>query len=160
MKKDLMINGEKLECNSVVIDQSKICFEWKGKTWQFEIEKKGTQLWVKDQTGTQTEGLIFEESYWLDGKSYVKESTSKRRRSSPTEQVGGLLSPMPGKILKISVKVGDLVEKGQALLVMEAMKMEHTLKAPHAGTVKALPFSEGDQVQGGTELLILEESVC
>lgn len=50
-------------------------------------------------------------------------------------------SPMPGTIVKVYVKVGDKVKKGQALFVMEAMKMEHTMKAPADGVVKAVNSS-------------------
>lgn len=50
-------------------------------------------------------------------------------------------SPMPGTIVKVYVKVGDKVKKGQALFVMEAMKMEHTMKAPSDGVVKAVNSS-------------------
>ena len=62
---------------------------------------------------------------------------------------------MPGKIISISVKAGDTVEKGQPLLVMEAMKMEHTIAAPADGVVQELLYAPGDQVTEGAELLKL-----
>lgn len=66
---------------------------------------------------------------------------------------GGLTAPMPGKIISIAVAVGDKVEKGQALLVMEAMKMEHTITAPAAGEVAGLFYAVGDQVGEGAALI-------
>jgi 3-methylcrotonyl-CoA carboxylase alpha subunit len=57
-----------------------------------------------------------------------------------------LRAPMPGKIIQMHVKAGDRVKRGQALAVMEAMKMEHTLTAPADSVVKAVPFKTGDQV--------------
>jgi 3-methylcrotonyl-CoA carboxylase alpha subunit len=57
-----------------------------------------------------------------------------------------LRAPMPGKIIQMHVKAGDRVKRGQALAVMEAMKMEHTLTAPADAVVKAVPFKTGDQV--------------
>jgi biotin carboxyl carrier protein len=66
---------------------------------------------------------------------------------------GQMKSPMPGKILKILVKVGDEVKAGTPILVMEAMKMEHTIKASKAGTILQIHFKEGDQVAGGVELV-------
>ena len=68
---------------------------------------------------------------------------------------GRLTAPMPGKVLSFSVKRGDTVHKGQALAVMEAMKMEHTIAAPTDGTVAELLFAPGDQVSEGAELLTL-----
>jgi len=69
---------------------------------------------------------------------------------------GAVRSPLPGKIIDLRVKVGDSVSKGQALLVLEAMKMEHTLAAPADGTVKSVRYAVGEQVTEGTELIEFE----
>ena len=66
---------------------------------------------------------------------------------------GRLTAPMPGKVLSFAVKAGDVIKKGQALAVMEAMKMEHTIAAPADGTVAELLYAPGDQVNEGAELL-------
>ena len=66
-----------------------------------------------------------------------------------------LTSPMPGKVVSYAVKAGDKVTKGQALAVMEAMKMEHTIAAPKDGVVAQLLYAPGDQVGDGVELLLL-----
>ena len=68
---------------------------------------------------------------------------------------GNLTAPMPGKLLAFNVKVGDKVVTGQALAVMEAMKMEHTVAAPGEGTVSELLYAPGDQVAEGAPLLRL-----
>ena len=74
-----------------------------------------------------------------------------------TQAEGGrLTAPMPGKVVSFAVKAGDAVKKGQALAVMEAMKMEHTISAPADGTVAELLFAPGDQVTEGSELLCME----
>jgi 3-methylcrotonyl-CoA carboxylase alpha subunit len=70
---------------------------------------------------------------------------------------GRLTAPMPGKVVSFSVKPGDKVSKGQALAVMEAMKMEHTIAAPDDGVVAELLYAPGDQVPEGAELLKLEQ---
>ena len=62
---------------------------------------------------------------------------------------------MPGKIISIAVKAGDSVTKGQPLLVMEAMKMEHTISAPADGKVEELFYAVGDQVTEGAELVAI-----
>jgi 3-methylcrotonyl-CoA carboxylase alpha subunit len=74
-----------------------------------------------------------------------------------TQHEGGrLTAPMPGKVVSFAVKAGDTVKKGQALAVMDAMKMEHTIAAPADGMVAELMFAPGDQVAEGAELLRLE----
>ena len=65
---------------------------------------------------------------------------------------------MPGKVVQLQVGQGDAVRKGQPLLVMEAMKMEHTITAPFDGTVERLPFALGDQVPEGAALAVLRAS--
>ncbi|MFV8825951.1 acetyl-CoA carboxylase biotin carboxylase subunit [Thauera sp. WH-2] len=69
---------------------------------------------------------------------------------------GGLLAPMPGKVIALVAAEGAKVEKGAPLLILEAMKMEHTITAPSAGTVKAFRFGVGDQVGDGAELVEFE----
>jgi len=68
---------------------------------------------------------------------------------------GGLTAPMPGKIIAVNVAVGQVVKQGESLLVMEAMKMEHTVNAPVDGCVKEVFFVVGDQVQEGAALILL-----
>ncbi len=70
-------------------------------------------------------------------------------------EAGRLTAPMPGKVVSFAVKAGDKVSKGQALAVMEAMKMEHTIAAPLDGVVQELLYAPGDQVAEGAELLKL-----
>ncbi|KAB0583906.1 acetyl/propionyl/methylcrotonyl-CoA carboxylase subunit alpha [Comamonas kerstersii] len=69
---------------------------------------------------------------------------------------GRLTAPMPGKLVSFAVKAGDAVTKGQALAVMEAMKMEHTIAAPADGVVQELLYAPGDQVTEGAELIRIE----
>jgi 3-methylcrotonyl-CoA carboxylase alpha subunit len=68
---------------------------------------------------------------------------------------GRLTAPMPGKVVSFAVKAGDKVTKGQALAVMDAMKMEHTIAAPADGVVVEVLYAAGDQVAEGAELLKL-----
>ena len=69
---------------------------------------------------------------------------------------GGLTAPMPGKVIALIAPVGARIEKGAPLLILEAMKMEHTIAAPAAGVVKAFRFSVGEQVSDGAELVEFE----
>jgi 3-methylcrotonyl-CoA carboxylase alpha subunit len=72
------------------------------------------------------------------------------------EEGAGLLAPMPGKVIALLATPGAAVDKGAPLLVLEAMKMEHTISAPRAGTVKGFRYAAGDQVAEGVELIEFE----
>ncbi len=67
---------------------------------------------------------------------------------------------MPGKVIALLAAAGAAVKKGDALLVMEAMKMEHTVSAPRDGTVKAFRYAPGDQVGDGAELVDFEAATA
>ncbi|MFL9939003.1 acetyl/propionyl/methylcrotonyl-CoA carboxylase subunit alpha [Paraburkholderia graminis] len=69
---------------------------------------------------------------------------------------GRLTAPMPGKVIAVLVEPGMVVEKGTPLIVMEAMKMEHTIGAPAAGVVSEVLYAVGDQVADGAQLLVLD----
>ncbi len=71
---------------------------------------------------------------------------------------GSVTAPMPGKIVALLVEPGSIIKQGQALLVMEAMKMEHTLTAPSDGTLEEFLFRVGDQVTDGAILLRMTAS--
>src|SRR5205814_321312 len=69
---------------------------------------------------------------------------------------GSLAAPMPGRVIKLFVEAGAKVSKGQPLLILEAMKMEHTITAPADGTVKEIHYAAGEQVLEGAELIRVE----
>ena len=71
-------------------------------------------------------------------------------------QKGSLVSPMPGKVTEMNVKVGDSVTKGQKLLVMEAMKMNHSISSDRDGVIEEIYVNKGDQLETGTSLLFLK----
>jgi 3-methylcrotonyl-CoA carboxylase alpha subunit len=74
------------------------------------------------------------------------------------EEVGGsLTAPMPGSVISVLVSAGERVEKGQPLMILEAMKMEHTIVAPAGGVVAQVRFAPGDQVREGEQLFQFEK---
>jgi len=95
---------------------------------------------------------------FLDGRSIVLTHADPLgvAGAEHEEEGTGLLSPMPGKVIALLAQPGAAVEKGAPLLVLEAMKMEHTISAPHAGTVKSFRFAAGDQVEEGVALVEFE----
>jgi 3-methylcrotonyl-CoA carboxylase alpha subunit len=70
---------------------------------------------------------------------------------------GRLSAPMPGRVVQLLVAAGDAVRQGQPLIVVEAMKMEHTIAAPRDGTVQSVRYAVGDLVEEGAELITLTE---
>jgi 3-methylcrotonyl-CoA carboxylase alpha subunit len=66
---------------------------------------------------------------------------------------GSLLAPMPGRVVALAAEPGQHVQKGAPLMILEAMKMECTVHAPVAGSVRLFHFAAGDQVTEGAELL-------
>lgn len=91
----------------------------------------------------------------VGGTTYLLTAPSEKRgaRGSARAEEGGLAAPMPGRVLKLSVEVGQEVEQGESLLILEAMKMEHEIRAPHAGTVSRIACKQGEMVQPGVPLL-------
>jgi biotin carboxyl carrier protein len=74
-------------------------------------------------------------------------------------KIGNILSPMPGLIVDIMVKIGDRVKRGETLLIQEAMKMQMKLRAPAEGIVTAISTSPGSQVEKGVLLVSLDPAV-
>ena len=101
---------------------------------------------------------------WLDGYRFEVEALDERMRairelSGATAGPTGpapLKAPMPGLIVRVHVQVGDTVQAGQGLIVMEAMKMENELRAQAAGKVKSVVVSPGTAVEKGALLIELE----
>lgn len=101
---------------------------------------------------------------WLDGFRYEVEALDERLRA--IRELSGamagpsgpapLIAPMPGMIVRVAVQVGDRVEVGQGLVVMEAMKMENELRATAAGTVTIVLATLGTAVDKGAILVVLE----
>jgi propionyl-CoA carboxylase alpha chain len=82
------------------------------------------------------------------------------RFTDPADAVasGSLLAPMPGTVVSVAVEVGAEVAPGQPVLVLEAMKMQHTVSAPHAGVVAEIDVEPGAQVAAGEVLAVVEEA--
>ena len=101
---------------------------------------------------------------WVDGFRFEGEALDERTRairdltaaSSGPAGPAPVVAPMPGLIVRVNVSVGDAVQAGQGIVVMEAMKMENELRASAQGTVKAIHVAAGKAVEKGTVLVELE----
>ncbi|HEV2284775.1 MAG TPA: biotin/lipoyl-containing protein, partial [Steroidobacteraceae bacterium] len=93
---------------------------------------------------------------WEEDAQYELTLEDPRTREfSASASTGGLTTPLPGVVVSVPVAVGQKVAAGEVLMVIEAMKMEHTITAPHAGTVQAIHFARGDRVPEASQLLEL-----
>ncbi|MBI1942516.1 MAG: acetyl-CoA carboxylase biotin carboxylase subunit [Betaproteobacteria bacterium] len=91
-----------------------------------------------------------------DGAHRVLAVHDEHSAAGDDEVAGSLAAPMPGRILQVLVQPGAQVARGAPLLILEAMKMEHTITAPHEGRVRRIFFKAGEQVAEGADLLELE----
>ncbi|MBC5764950.1 acetyl/propionyl/methylcrotonyl-CoA carboxylase subunit alpha [Ramlibacter albus] len=128
-----------------------------GAALGFEAEGDAIELQyegVRERVHVYTEGET-DHVFTARGAAQVVSVDLLMHAGDSQAEGGRLTAPMPGKVISFSVKAGDKVSKGQALAVMEAMKMEHTIAAPADGTVAELLYAPGDQVAEGAELLKL-----
>jgi 3-methylcrotonyl-CoA carboxylase alpha subunit len=93
---------------------------------------------------------------WVAGGHWdVVLDDPRLKEFSTTAAKGGLTTPLPGVVAAVVAKVGQAVRAGDVLMVIEAMKMEHSISAPYDGTVKVIHFAHGDRVPEGSQLLEL-----
>ena len=98
---------------------------------------------------------------WVDGNLFIYERVESRRQLDRGSTGDGgesyITAPMPGTVQKILVTVGDSIERGQTVIILESMKMELEINAHRSGVVKRIPVEQGSQVDKGMRLLELEE---
>jgi biotin carboxyl carrier protein len=157
MKFDVVVNGRARELR---LEASR--FEYNGVAKDYSMEASGPGIF----------------SILIDGRSYqatvlapgtiqvndrvfsveVFDPRELRARSSAGASHGrqNIVAPMPGKVVRILVSVGDAIEKGQGLIVVEAMKMQNEMKSPKAGTVVEIKTKDGATVAAGEILVVIE----
>ena len=111
-----------------------------GRVVRAALSRNGDERWVS--TGSRSLRAV-----WSSGKA----------RGGDAHGGAGMEAPMPGRIVRVAVAVGDVVKKGQTVVTLEAMKMEHALKAPRDGVVRVVGCREGELVQAGVALVVLDE---
>jgi biotin carboxyl carrier protein len=144
----------------------------------YRISVDGNEFWVDGKkTGRTNFSLIVDNRSFeievdpngdeyrvlVDGRNYHVNLIDERRvRAGGGQAHGGIQGrqkvsvPMPGKVTAVLVAEGDKVEKGQGLVIVEAMKMENEVRSPIAGEVKEINVKQGDTVEGGAALLVVE----
>jgi 3-methylcrotonyl-CoA carboxylase alpha subunit len=130
-----------------------------GRESALQFTPQGDGLWVQFN-GVRTHSTVHAQGevrhvFTPQGATRITVLDPLAHAGEAAQEGGRLTAPMPGKVVSFAVKAGDKVKAGQALAVMEAMKMEHTISAPQDGTVAELLYAPGDQVADGAELLKL-----
>jgi len=122
-------------------------------------EREGEALLVRLDARAFRARVVRDGADWhvyRDGEHRVLTLQAEHAAEDVDATTGSLAAPMPGKVIQLLVSPGEHVAKGAPLLVLEAMKMEHTIAAPHDGEVKEIFYRAGEQVAEGAELLRLE----
>jgi biotin carboxyl carrier protein len=139
-----------------VYEAVRVAGNTRASTWSLVPEGGGRQSVI------DVDGAAPDLNVTVDNKTVALKVTSARAkvagRAAPPRKAAAssIQSPMPGKIVKVLVAVGDEVKSGQGVVVVEAMKMENELKSPKDGKVKAVTVKEGQAVEAGQSLVTLE----
>ena len=137
-----------------------------GKDYTIQAKRPGTHAWLIHVDGDHYPVEIFrhgaEVQVALAGEAYVFALTAPYvpRAGVVADAATHPVSPMPGRVVAVHVKAGDRVEPGQALLVLEGMKMEFTVKAAVAGTIEKVLHKEGDMVDAEAPLIDIKASAA
>jgi len=135
----LIINDEHIEVCDFVLDQNNLTFSKDDKVISATVVRANHHLHV-----------FFDQTHWqFTVGAFASEE------ASTADSTGRITAPMPGTVVSVDVSVGDKVTEGDRLVVMEAMKMEHTLYAPFNAIVDDLPYKQGDLVSEGDVLVSL-----
>lgn len=124
-----------------------------GDELRLDVEGRRFNAKVVEDTGKLH---VFVHGTSLFARTQMLEIVDKGQAGESDDAGGSLAAPMPGTIIDVLVEAGDTVEAGQPLVILEAMKMEHTINSPSAGTVSEVMYSAGDLVEDGAELLSLD----
>jgi biotin carboxyl carrier protein len=143
----LVINGEPLKWDVVKINDGYFHILYQNKSYRAEL--------VKTDAATKT--FV----YKINGRNYTVELKDKfdlllekmGMANAGISKINNIKAPMPGLIIDLKIKAGDIVKQGDPLLILEAMKMENILKAPGEGTVKTVKVKKGDSVEKGQVMI-------
>ncbi|HEY5824619.1 MAG TPA: acetyl-CoA carboxylase biotin carboxyl carrier protein subunit [Cyclobacteriaceae bacterium] len=143
----MIINGNLLAWDFVQVSDGYFHILYQNKSYRAEVVK----------TDVATKSFTFKingHHHTVDLKDRFDLLLEKMgMNNSSVGKINHIKAPMPGLIIDLKIKVGDVVKQGEALLILEAMKMENILKSPGEGTVKNVKIKKGDSVEKGQVLI-------
>jgi len=119
-----------------------------GEEYEVELEKQNG-VW-----NVTIEGKSF--NIEIEGSSVGDTSVSKRKKTSRGKKSGTISSTIPGKVISISAKEGQMVSEGDVVMILEAMKMQNEIQAPLSGMVTAINCKPGESVEANSPLIIIQ----
>mgnify|MGYP001258031125 CR=1 FL=1 len=133
------VDGVPVECAAELLAGGRLALETPGGKFIAEVTPSGKRRFVR-----------------LGTLEFVLDLEPAGRKRAKAAAGGALEAPMPGVVTRVMVKPGDHVEAGQPMLALEAMKMEHVIRAPRAGAIRTVLAAIGEMVAGGAILVELE----
>lgn len=160
MEKTFLINGTEFKVKDYKMEGDVLSFILNDTRYSFNLlSRENGELIIegKERFRANVGALNKDgESIIVAGEREGIVSLSGKRMKKSKGHDGGLTSPMPGKIFKVLKEKGAEVKKGETILILEAMKMEHAIRADKDGKIKKINFQTGELVQGGVVLAELE----
>ena len=161
MKREVVANGQP---GQLSIDGSRATYERDGVVVEHDFEIQATEpgmYWVRlgnrsFQVMRSASGQVVVDGQRLDVEVYDPRNLRTSGRGGSNQGRQEIAAPMPGKIVRVLVAVDDVVEEGQGVVVVEAMKMQNEMKSPKAGTVREVRTRADATVTAGDILLVIE----
>ena len=139
------LDGQHVDADAVEIDPNTLSLLLEGQSFEVRITHSPDDV-LKLQTGLQEfTAEVVDPRAWRGRRHGALEAEGRQQ----------VIAPMPGKVIRILVQEGEIVETGQGLLVVEAMKMQNEIRSPKGGTVERLHVKEGQPVNAGEVLCIV-----
>jgi biotin carboxyl carrier protein len=157
MKIDAIINGQE---RTLHLESSR--FEYNGLKRDYSIEPSGPGVFSiliegrSYQATVLTPGTIQVNNQIFSVELFDPRELRARSTAGASHGRQNIVSPMPGKVVRLLVAVGDAIEAGQGLIVVEAMKMQNEMKSPKAGVVVEMKTQAGATVTAGEILVVIE----
>jgi biotin carboxyl carrier protein len=157
MKLEVIVNGRAADLR---LESSR--FEYRGLEREYSMEPSGPGIFSILIDGRSYQATVLAPgTIQVNGRIFsveVFDPRELRQRSGTSGSQGrqSVAAPMPGKVVRLLVAAGDLVEARQGLIVVEAMKMQNEMKSPKAGTVVEVKTKEGATVAAGEILVVIE----
>ncbi|MFC2170499.1 acetyl-CoA carboxylase biotin carboxyl carrier protein subunit [Calditrichota bacterium] len=158
--KELKINNETITVKAEFINGS-MRAQVNGDTLEGPLLRTahGAGLWKVNGKSYRIVASEHDGKIWasVNGKVYAfEDARAQDEMGQSTASENSVTAPMPGKVIKVLVQLGDTVEEGQPVVIVEAMKMEHVLRAPKAGKIASIACQEGQHADPGVPLVEVE----
>ncbi len=144
----VVVDNKKYHVDAIKIDKDTYSLLYKGKSYDLKVvsENDIRKYSIKHKFN----------HYDVEIMDSVARYRKNRGNNDIEEDQSSISSPMPGKVVKIPIEVGDNVETGQTLIIISAMKMESEYKAKKDGRIKEILTAEGSTIEGNQSLIVLE----